>query len=145
MRTLLGQTRLRLSPLMKIKTKDLSVIPLDLDDPFAWAQRQLVAKIQEEYNAGRPVRIIILKARQLGLSTATEAVLFNWCFMHPGCNALVLSKDTDSAEGLFEMSKMMWENWPFREMFTESHKSVRRLSWKETGSSMKIATAKGRE
>ena len=130
---------------MKIKTKDLSVIPLDLDSEFAWAQKQLVAKIQEEYNAGRPVRIIILKARQLGLSTCVEAALFNWCFMHPGCNALVLSKDTDSAEGLFEMSKLMWENWPFRDLFTESHKSVRRLSWKETGSSMKIATAKGRE
>lgn len=130
---------------MKIKTKKLQVIDLDLDDDFAWAQRQLIATIQEQYNAGKPVRIIILKARQLGLSTATEAVLFNWCFMHPGANSLVLSKDTDSAEGLFEMSKMMWENWPFRSLFTETHNSIRKLSWLETGSSMKIATAKGKD
>lgn len=131
--------------LMKIKTKDLSVEPLDLNSDFAWAQKQFIAKIQEEYNAGRPVRIIVLKGRQLGISTATEAVLFNWCFMHPGANALVLSKSTADAEYLFEMTKLMWDNWPFREMFTETHKSVRRLSWKETGSSMKIATAKGKE
>jgi len=146
--TLQGKTQLRLSPLirqMKIKTKDLSVEPLDLDASFAWAQKQFVAKIQEEYNAGRPIRIIVLKGRQLGISTASEAVLFNWCFMHPGANALVLSKSTADSEYLFEMTKLMWDNWPFRELFTESHKSVRRLSWKETGSSMKIATAKGKE
>jgi hypothetical protein len=130
---------------MMIKTKDLTVEPLDLSTTFAWAQKQFAAKIQEQYNAGRPVRIIVLKGRQLGISTASEAVLFNWCFMHPGSNALVLSKSTADSEYLFEMTKLMWDNWPFRHMFTESHKSVRRLAWQQTGSSMRIATAKGRE
>lgn len=130
---------------MKIKTKDLTVEPLDLNTPFAWAQKQFAAKVQEEYNAGRPVRIIVLKGRQLGISTVTEALLLNWCFMHPGANSLVLSKSTGDAEYLFEMTKLMWDNWPFKALFTESHKSVRRLAWLETGSSMKIATAKGKE
>ena len=34
---------------MKIKTKDLTIEPLDLETPFAWAQKQFAAKIQEEY------------------------------------------------------------------------------------------------
>jgi len=130
---------------MRIKTKDLTVEPLDFETPFAWAQKQFVAKVQEQLNAGKPVRIIVLKGRQLGISTATEALLLNWCFMHQGANALVLSKSTADAEYLFEMTKLMWDNWPFREMFHEGHKSARRISWTETGSSMKIATAKGRE
>jgi hypothetical protein len=130
---------------MKIKTKDLTVEPLDLTTAFAWAQRQFAAKIQELYNAGKPIRIIVLKGRQVGISTVSEAVLLNWCFMHPGANSLVLSKSTSDSEYLFEMTKLMWDNWPYRTLFTESHKSVRRLAWNETGSSMKIATAKGQE
>lgn len=131
---------------MMIKTKDLTVEPLDLTTPFARAaQRPFVAKVQELINAGKPVRIIVLKGRQVGISTVTEAILFHWCFMHRGSNALVLSKSTADSEYLFEMTKLMWDNWPFRTMFTESHKSIRRLAWLETGSSMKIATAKGRE
>lgn len=129
-----------------MKTKHLTIENLDLDSDFARpAQKPFVAKIQEKLDAGEPVRIIILKARQLGLSTATEGVLFNWCFIFPGCSALVLSKKTIDAEHLFEITKLMWDNWPFRHMFTEGHRSVRRLSWLETGSSMKIATAKGEE
>ena len=130
---------------MKIKTKDLTIEPLDLTTAFAWAQKQFAAKIQELYNAGKPIRIIVLKGRQLGISTVSEAVLLNWCFMHPGANSLVLSKSTADSEYLFEMTKLMWDNWPYRTLFTESHKSVRRLAWTETGSSMKIATAKGQE
>ena len=130
---------------MKIKTKDLTIEPLDLETAFAWAQKQFAAKIQELYNAGKPIRIIVLKGRQLGISTVSEAVLLNWCFMHPGANSLVLSKSTADSEYLFEMTKLMWDNWAFRSLFTESHKSVRRLAWNETGSSMKIATAKGQE
>ena len=130
---------------MKIKTKDLTIEPLDLTTEFAWAQRKFVACVQQKLNAGRPVRIIVLKARQVGISTATEALLFNWCFMHPGSNSLVLSKSTADSEYLFEMTKLMWDTWEFRHMFHENHKSVRRLSWEETGSSIKIATAKGRE
>ena len=92
---------------MKIKTKDLTIEPLDLETPFAWAQKQFAAKIQEEYNAGRPIRIIVLKGRQLGISTVSEAVLLNWCFMHPGANSLVLSKSTADSEYLFEMTKLI--------------------------------------
>ena len=130
---------------MQIKTKKLRVEPLDLNTSFAWAQRSFVAKVQERLDEGKPIRIIVLKGRQLGISTASEALLFNWCFMFPGANSLVLSKSTADSEYLFEMTKLMWERWPYKPLFTESHKSVRRLAWNETGSSMKIATAKGQE
>ena len=141
-------TRLRLSLLlrqMKIKTKDLTIEPLDLETPFAWAQKQFAAKIQEEYNAGRPIRIIVLKGRQLGISTVSEAVLLNWCFMHPGANSLVLSKSTADSEYLFEMTKLYWDTWPWRAFFTTTRNSTRRLSWAETLSNFRVDSAKGQE
>ena len=44
---------------MKIKTKDLTIEPLDLDTAFAWAQKQFAAKIQELYNAGKLPTILM--------------------------------------------------------------------------------------
>jgi hypothetical protein len=58
---------------------------------------------------------------------------------------LVLSKDREKSEGLFEMAKLMWEMWPYRTLFTTSRSSVRRLSWNETLSNYRVESAKGQE
>jgi Terminase RNaseH-like domain len=138
--------RLNLKPWMQrltIKTKDARLERLNLDDEFAWAQRIFVAEVQRQADLGIPIRIIVLKARQLGISTASEGVLFNWCFMFPGTNALVLSKDREGSETIFEMAKLMWDTWPMKALFTASRSSARRLSWAETVSNFRVATARG--
>ena len=85
---------------------------------WGWAQRPFVAEIERQYNTGRPVRIIVLKARQLGISTATEAVLFLWSFFHRGTNGLVLSYEDGQAQELFQMTKLYWDTWPHRGLYT---------------------------
>lgn len=136
---------MKLTPWMHrltIQKKDLQVEPLDLDAPFAWAQKQLVAEIERQYNLGLPVRIIVLKGRQIGISTASEGVLFNWTFIHPGTKSLVIAHETKAAQHLFDMTKLMWEEWPFRSAFTEKHNTAKSLAWVETRSSMSVATAR---
>jgi hypothetical protein len=136
---------MRLTPLMHrltIQKKDLKIERLDLDDPFAWAQKKLVVEIERQYNLGLPVRIIVLKGRQLGISTASEGVLFNWTFLHPGTRSLVIAHETRAAQHLFDMTKLMWEEWPFRDVYHEKHNSQKTLSWLETRSSMSVATAR---
>ncbi|MBQ3276576.1 MAG: hypothetical protein IJH47_05935 [Oscillospiraceae bacterium] len=54
---------------LKIRTKSGAVIPFRLNP----AQEKLYAVARAQQDAGKPVRIIILKARQLGFSTLTEA------------------------------------------------------------------------
>ena len=49
-----------------------------------WAQRELLAAVNEQYSTGVPVRIIVLKARQLGISTLAEALMFAWVMKYPG-------------------------------------------------------------
>lgn len=137
--------RLSLLPLterLTIQKKDLKVEPIDLADPFAWAQLGLLKEIERQYNAGLPVRIIILKGRQLGISTGSEGTLFNWTFIHPGTRSLVIAHETKAAQHLFDMTKLMWEEWPFNPLYTEKHNTVKSLSWVETRSSMSVATAR---
>lgn len=136
---------LNLTPLMErltIKKKDLQVEQWSANEPFAWAQNALLAEIERQYNLGLPVRIIVLKGRQLGISTASEGVLFNWCFLQPGAQSLVIAHETKATQNLFGMAKLMWATWPFHTLFTEKHASQKLLSWEETRSSMSVATAK---
>lgn len=130
---------------LTIKDKDAKLIRLDLDGDFAWAQKEFVAEVERQHNAGHPIRIIVLKGRQVGISTAVQGLLFNWSFMFPGSNSLVMSKNRPDSENLFEMAKLMWSTWPFRPFFTTTRSSTKRLSWAETLSNFKVESAKGNE
>ncbi len=145
---------LELAPLLRslsIKGKDGTVFPFDLDFSFVdehgcvcdfgWAQREFVAEVERQYNAGRPVRIITLKARQLGLSTLTEGILFLWNFLHPGSGQLVIAHRSDSTRSLFEKTKLYWKSWPVKGAYTLVNDTQRRLAWSNL-SSMEVATAK---
>lgn len=144
---------LRLSPLLKtltIKTKDLEFRSLDIHyvhpDPtigdFAWAQRKFCAEVERQYNSGKPVRIITLKARQLGISTVTEGILFLWGFIHHGTNGLVLANENTTSLELFEMTKLYWETWPFRHGYKLKSSTRQQLQWYDTRSRLRIATAR---
>jgi hypothetical protein len=144
---------LNLPPLLKqltIKTAKLGYRKLDLNyvdpDPeigdWGWAQRPFIAEIERQYNAGKPVRIIVLKARQLGISTATEAVLFWWNFLHPGANNLVIAHENIPSTELFEMTKLFWETWPFKKCYKMKYQTKQNLHWEDTGSRLRIASAK---
>jgi hypothetical protein len=147
---------LSLRPLLDnltIKTTSLQLRKFDLDfidpDPtigdWGWAQRPYIREIERQYNGGRPVRIIVLKARQLGISTATEAVLFLWAFLHPGTNGLVVSHQDGQAQELYEMTRTYWDTWPHKALFDERYKTRRQLRWTDTGSQIRVATAKNPE
>jgi hypothetical protein len=111
---------------------------------FAWAQDPYVQAIEDSYNAGKPVRVIVLKARQLGFSTITEGVIFNWMFLHPGTHGLCLANETDTSEELFAKTKTFWETWPFKAHYNLKYATKNNMHWLETGSQLKIATAGNR-
>lgn len=102
----------------------------------------MVAEVERQYNSGKPVRIIILKARQLGMSTVTEGIMFSWAFIHPGMKGLVIAHETGPAEGLFQKTKLCWEQWPFKRLYTLKYSTRHQMYWTETGSELKVATAK---
>jgi hypothetical protein len=139
---------LRLAPLIKslsIQDKEANLRPFPLDDRFAWAQREYLATIEREYAAGRPIRLIVLKARQLGISTVTGAVLFWWCFLHENTNSMVIAHENKASSSLFEKTKLFWETWPFKPIYSLERSTLHKLKWAETRSSLEISSARNVE
>ena len=93
---------------LKIKTKSGAVVPFRLND----AQRKLYAVAKRQQDAGKPVRLIILKARQLGFSTLTEGLIFHSCATRENVNALIVAHREDATNNLFRMSKLFYDELP---------------------------------
>jgi hypothetical protein len=80
-----------------------------LDRFVMWrAQRRLWQIVKEKLDAGEPVRIYILKARQLGFSTLISAIMFWFVSMYRYKNVLMVSHDLQSAEQILNKLKTFW-------------------------------------
>ena len=84
------------------------LVPLVLNEP----QRRLYAVIKREWEAGRPVRIIILKARQMGFSTLTAAIIFWMAATAHAVRCMVVAHKDEATDNLFQMYKRFYENLP---------------------------------
>jgi len=93
---------------LKIRTKSGAVIPFRLNP----AQEKLYEVARRQQEAGKPVRIIILKARQLGFSTLTEGLIFHTCATRRNINALIVAHRDDATANLFRMSKLFYDELP---------------------------------
>lgn len=125
---------------LRIRTKRGTVEPFRPN----WAQQRLLQTVERQRAQRRPIRIIVLKARQLGISTAIEGILFWESFIHDYHYSLVMAHSSDSTEHLFNMPRLYWDYFPYKPLFTPKYLSKREISWNETGSSLRVATARSR-
>ena len=93
---------------VKIRDKSGKVINLKLNEP----QQKLYDIIKQQKEAGKPVRIIILKARQMGFSTETEAILFKETATKFNINTGIVAHKEEATTNLFNMSKRIYDNLP---------------------------------
>lgn len=93
---------------IKIRDKKNNIVPLVFNEP----QLKYYNVIKSMYQQRKPIRIIILKARQMGFSTETEAVIFKNVVTHHNYNAGIVAHKEDSTANLFNMSKRMLEYLP---------------------------------
>lgn len=94
--------------MLKIKDKSGAMVRLILND----AQRRYAAKVFEDLAAGKPVRIIILKARQMGFSTVTEALIYYFTSLQEAKNAFIVAQSSDASSNLFDMFQLYYERVP---------------------------------
>lgn len=93
---------------IKIRDKNGKIIPLKFNEP----QIKYYNVIKKLHQEKKPIRIIILKARQMGFSTVTEAVIFKNVVTHHNYNAGIVAHKEDSTTNLFTMSKRMLDYLP---------------------------------
>lgn len=93
---------------IKIRDKEGNIIPLKLNEP----QLKYYNVIKKLYQQNKPIRIIILKARQMGFSTETESIIFKNVVTNHNYNAGIVAHKEDSTTNLFNISKRMLEYLP---------------------------------
>ena len=93
---------------VKIRNKKSKIVPLKFNEPQL-KYYNIIKNLKEQ---GKPIRIIILKARQLGFSTATEGIFFKETVTKSNINTAIVAHKEDSTRNLFNMSKLMYDQLP---------------------------------
>ena len=122
---------------LKIRTKDGQIAPLKLNT----AQKILQDAIDEQMATEGKVRIVILKARQQGLSTMVGGYLYFSVSQNPARKAMVVTHHADSTRALFDMTKRYHENCPEILKPHTKYSSRRELSFDVLDSSYVVGTA----
>lgn len=106
--TVIRNAKAYIERFLKIRDKEGRLIPFRMNAP----QKRLYDAIARAYAEGRPVRIIILKARQMGFSTMTEAVIFFLTVTHFYKESLIVAHTDEATGKLFAMSRRFYDNLP---------------------------------
>src|SRR5258706_11133772 len=85
---------------LRIRDKNRRLLPL------------IANPAQREYEQSRKQKNIVLKARQLGITTYVAARFFLQTITHPGTLSVQVAHDQESAEEIFKVVHRFWENLP---------------------------------
>lgn len=124
---------------LKIRTKAGDIRPLVLNP----AQQILDDAVTKQLAAEGKVRIIILKARQQGLSTYVGGYLYFSVSQQKARKALILAHQADSTRALFDMVGRYHQHCPELLKPHTKYSSRRELSFDVLDSSFVLATAGG--
>lgn len=91
---------------LKIKTKNGMLVPLEPRK----VQQILIERVIAKLEAGEPVRFIILKARQQGVSTIVEALIYWWTVTHKYQQSKIIAHNTETSEYLYSMFRTFYDN-----------------------------------
>jgi len=123
---------LLIETLLKVRSKERGLIRLRLN------------RAQQEYSRSCGKRNIVLKARQLGMTTYVAARFFIQTITQPGTLTVQVAHDQESAEDIFRIVHRFWENLPeslMRGTLRTSRANVRQLVFPRLDSEYRVATA----
>ena len=134
--------------LLKIKDKQGNLTQLRYNSPQKKLER-IYRDLVWKHN--KPVRLIVLKARQQGVSTWTQSHMFHGIVNFPNTHALTIAHDDDSTTNLFRMSQLFYDELPKAIEFPDGsaiaikpdkkHSNRYELSFKDNRSQLRIQTA----
>lgn len=78
-------------------------------DVLNWEQMELIKMVAEDLAMGRPIRYIVLKARQMGMSTLIEAMGYWWTSTHRFTTTVIIAHEKEATKNLYEMFRRYYE------------------------------------
>jgi hypothetical protein len=88
--------------------------------------------------------MVVLKARQQGLSTVISAFQYWWLSQHPAHKGLVMAHEADATNSLFYMYKRLFENTPTLLQPSTKYNNRHELYFDKLDTVIRVATAGGR-
>src|SRR5271165_4710259 len=101
-------------------------------------------RAQEEYSRTCSKRNIVLKARQLGITTYVAARYFVQTITRPGTLTVQVAHSPESAEAIFNIVQRFWENLPkamLKGALVKSRSNVRQIVFPRLDSEYRVETA----
>lgn len=124
---------------LKIRTKDGEVVNLKLNV----AQERLLEIVNGQFKSEGKVRVIILKARQMGLSTAVGGFMYWWTSQRKAQKTIVVTHHAESTKSLFDMTRRYYDNTPEALKPKTKYSSRKELNFDKLDSGYSVATAGG--
>lgn len=125
---------------LTIRTKSGELLPLELNA----AQRHLHACVEEQRTQTGRIRALVLKGRQQGCSTYTEARYFWKTTNNVGLGAFILTHDDTATTNLFNMAKQFYETCPPAVKPLQGAANAKELFFPGLRSGYKVGTAGGK-
>ncbi len=114
------------------------MIPFVLNSP----QRKMLALLESQRLARRPIRVILLKSRQWGGSTLTQIyIAWHQLVLHEGRNSVIVGHKRNSGYAIKQMFRNLLKNYP-QEMMPAGEEPYQ---FKNVPDSKDIQELKGRE
>lgn len=126
---------------LKIINKQSELVPLVHNR----AQRILMNAKQRQINISCPVRIIIVKARQKGLSTGEAGATFEDINRRANRHACLVSFDVDGTEKVFRMTKNFQQNMPYNVKLDTVKSNRKQIVYEQPHNSSILCQTAGKE
>jgi hypothetical protein len=122
---------------LKIRPKEVGVgiVPFTLNP----AQEELHRQLNDMRRETGRVRALVLKGRQMGVSTYVGARLYHQTITRPGVRTFILTQEQDATDALFEMTRRYHENNPIQPETGAA--SAKELTFPQLDSGYKVGTA----
>ncbi|WP_368508088.1 hypothetical protein [Bradyrhizobium lupini] len=125
---------------VNIRTKKGKIAKLVLNR----VQKRFVKKCIEQLERTGRVRMVVLKARQQGLSTVISALQYWWLSQRKAQKGLVMAHEGESTTTLFDMYRRIHDNIPDIVRPSTKYSSRSELVFDKLDSGLRVATAGGR-
>lgn len=77
---------------------------------YNYAQNYLYSVVQGMRVQGLPVRIVIVKARQVGISTGVSSIIYHHTATRSNVSSLIASHDDDSSQNIYKMYRYFYDH-----------------------------------
>ena len=124
---------------LKIRTKTGEIVNFQLNK----AQNILNDVIEKQMAEEGKVRVIVLKSRQMGLSTMIGGWLYWWTSQRKAQKSIVVTHAADSTKALFDFTKRYYDNTPEALKPHTKYSSRKELKFDKLDSGYAVATAGG--